>query len=80
MAALRLLHLQNDAPQHHILLNERRISMAKNRFAKALSRFAHSFGAPTRERAEERYLEGSASIYDLERRMQEIDRGKFRNF
>lgn len=54
--------------------------MAKNRFAKALSRFAHSFNAPTRERAEERYLEGSASIYDLERRMQEIDRGKFRNF
>lgn len=54
--------------------------MAKNRFAEVFGRFAHSLQGPSRAQMEEKYLAGSQSIYDLERRMQEIERGKFRNF
>lgn len=34
--------------------------------------------APTRRQREEAYLNQSVSRYDLERRMEEIERGKFR--
>ena len=54
--------------------------MARNRFAKAFGRLAHGLSGPSRAQMEEQYLARSQSIYDLERRMQEIDRGKFRNF
>jgi hypothetical protein len=55
-------------------------TMAKNRFARALGRIAHRIQGPTLGQVEEDYLAGSVSIYDLERRMQEIERGKFRSF
>jgi hypothetical protein len=54
--------------------------MAHNRFAKAFGRIANAIGGPSRQKIENNYLENATSIYDLERRMQEIDRGKFRNF
>ncbi|MFZ2102974.1 MAG: DUF3563 family protein [Oricola sp.] len=54
--------------------------MANNRFAKAFNRIADVIGGPSRQKIENAYLNGSTSIYDLERRMQEIERGKFRGF
>jgi len=54
--------------------------MAHNRFSKTLGRIADVFGGPSRQKVENEYLEKATSIYDLERRMQEIDRGKFRNY
>lgn len=54
--------------------------MANNRFKQALGRIADVLGTPTRERMEHDYLNRSTSMYDLERRMGEIERGKFRNF
>lgn len=54
--------------------------MATNRFAKVFGRLAHSLQGPSRSKMEEQYLERAQSIYDLERRMQEIERGKFRHF
>lgn len=54
--------------------------MAHNPFAKALGRIANAIGGPSRQKVENAYLEKATSIYDLERRMQEIDRGKFRGF
>ena len=54
--------------------------MARNRFAKALGRIANRIQGPTLRQVEDEYLANSASIYDLERRMQEIERGKFRSF
>ncbi|WP_160316309.1 hypothetical protein [Ahrensia marina] len=46
----------------------------------AFSRIADAFSTPTREQAENSYLERSISLADLERRQNEIARGKFRNF
>ncbi|GAB4356591.1 MAG: hypothetical protein Kow0026_16390 [Oricola sp.] len=54
--------------------------MARNRFARTLGRIASAIGGPSREKMVNDYLNSATSIYDLERRMQEIDRGKFRNF
>lgn len=54
--------------------------MARNRFAQTLGRIANRIQGPTLRQVEEDYLSKSVSIYDLERRMQEIERGKFRNF
>ncbi|WP_421848812.1 DUF3563 family protein [Oricola sp.] len=54
--------------------------MARNRFAQAFNRFAHALSGPSRNDVENDYLNGSTSLYDLERRMREIDRGKFRGF
>ena len=54
--------------------------MASNRFAKILGRVANTLQGPSRAKMEEQYLSRSQSIYDLERRMQEIERGKFRDF
>lgn len=54
--------------------------MARNRITKTIGRIANVFGGPSREKVENDYLNSATSIYDLERRMQEIDRGKFRAF
>ncbi|QKV17689.1 DUF3563 family protein [Oricola thermophila] len=54
--------------------------MARNRFARTIGRIASAISGPAREKIENDYLNKATSIYDLERRMQEIDRGKFRNF
>lgn len=54
--------------------------MSKNRFSRTLGRIADALQGQSRQKIETDYLNGSASIYDLERRIQEIERGKFRNF
>lgn len=54
--------------------------MASNRFAHTLGRLAHALQGPSRRDIEERYLAGSVSHADVERRMREIERGKFRGF
>lgn len=54
--------------------------MAKNRFRRAAAEFFGAFSGPSRRDVELDYLNGSVSITDLERRMTEIDRGKFRNW
>jgi hypothetical protein len=54
--------------------------MSKNRFSGTFGRIAHALAGPSRRDVETDYLNGSMSIYDLERRMQEIERGKFRKF
>ncbi len=53
--------------------------MNPNRLTKAFNRIADAF-ASSRQRVENEYLSNSVSIYDLERRMKEIERGKFRGF
>lgn len=52
--------------------------MATNRLNKIVNRFTGAFHVPSRHEIETEYLNGSNSLYDLERRMREIDRGKFR--
>ncbi|MCI5077255.1 hypothetical protein [Oricola sp.] len=54
--------------------------MANNRFKAAFGRIADVFAVPTRQKIENDYLERSCSIQDVERRMREIERGKFRNY
>jgi hypothetical protein len=54
--------------------------MANNRFAKAMGRVTNALRGPTRRHMEDAYLSNSTSIYDLERRMKEVERGKFSNF
>lgn len=54
--------------------------MARNRFANAFGRIANAFGGASRQKLENEYLNNATSIYDLERRMQEIDRGKFNRY
>lgn len=53
--------------------------MTKNRFAKAFDRLTGALNA-SRAKMEDDYLNRSVSIYDLERRMKEIERGRFRDF
>ena len=50
------------------------------KFKSAFSRIADAFATPSREQVEHSYLERSVSLADLERRQNEISRGKFRNF
>ncbi|MEZ5812409.1 MAG: DUF3563 family protein [Rhizobiaceae bacterium] len=45
-----------------------------------IGEFVGSFRGPSRRELETAYLNESVSIVDLERRMSEIDRGKFRYF
>lgn len=54
--------------------------MASNRFANTLGRLAHALQGPSRRELEERYLAGSVSHADVERRMREIERGRFSAF
>ncbi len=54
--------------------------MANNRLRRLASEFADAFRGPSRRQLENDYLNSSVSISDLERRMGEIDRGKFRTF
>ncbi len=54
--------------------------MSHNRLKRLAAEFAGAFRGPSRRDLEMEYLNGSVSIADLERRMAEIDRGKFRNF
>lgn len=54
--------------------------MAFNRLRRMANEFADTFRGPTRRETEMNYLNGSISIADLEHRMGEIDRGKFRSF
>lgn len=44
------------------------------------TRFANAFRGPSLHEVETEYLNGSVSIADLERRMVEVDCGKFRAF
>lgn len=46
----------------------------------AFNRIAGAFSTPSRHQAENAYLERSISLADLERRQNEIARGKFSNF
>lgn len=52
--------------------------MARNRFRSMIGEIAGSFRGPSRRELETAYLNESISITDLERRMREIDQGKFR--
>ena len=45
-----------------------------------MQRLRHAFRVRTTNDIENEYLNGSTSTVDLELRMREIDRGKFRNF
>jgi Protein of unknown function (DUF3563) len=54
--------------------------MANKRLANVFGRITGVFQAPNREKTETDYLNGSVSLYDLERRQREIERGKFRSF
>lgn len=54
--------------------------MAHNRLRRLATEFADTFRGPTRRQQEINYLNGSVSIADLERRMADIERGKFRAF
>jgi hypothetical protein len=46
--------------------------------SQGLKRIARAFAVPSAAEMENRYLDGSTSIHDLERRMAEVDRGAFR--
>lgn len=49
-------------------------------FKTSLSRISAAFRPVDRQSAIRNYLNQSVSIYDLERRQNEIDSGKFSNF
>ncbi len=54
--------------------------MAYDRMRRMATEFADAFRGPSRGQLENDYLNRSVSITDLERRMGEIERGKFRTF
>ena len=54
--------------------------MAHSRLRRFATELADTFRGPSRRETEMNYLNGSVSIADLERRMTEIERGKFRAF
>lgn len=72
--------LHNAALQHYLAGIQGDYEMANNRFKAAFGRIADVFAVPTRQKIENDYLERSCSIQDVERRMREIERGKFRNY
>ena len=54
--------------------------MANGRLRRLAAEFAGTFRGPSRHEIEMDYLNRSVSIADLERRMGEVERGKFRSF
>jgi hypothetical protein len=54
--------------------------MTNNRLAHVFGRISSAISGPSRAEIELSYLNGSVSLYDLERRQREIARGKFRSF
>ena len=54
--------------------------MAQNRLRRVAAGFLGALSGPSRRDMELNYLNESISLADLERRMAEVDRGKFRNW